>query len=191
MDRGVPFSSDLMVVLSGLEARFAVHRWTVGSVPIWPLIRMRWFFAEWARHYASGAPRGSSVALDLARRLCIGPPAALLAQLRDSSRRPRGPARHDLLILSDGVSYAKLGGRWLERFCDPIIRAAADNVAINTAAVRRPDVIRGGSAYLSAHIALLAAAWSLSCWIVPTPWVYPTFTLRVLFGCRRRQRGSS
>jgi hypothetical protein len=118
-------TSSLMETLAEIETRFPVAQWTVDSLPVWPLIRVRWFFTEWNRSYAGLPPVPSTTrAVALAVRLLSGPPRALLAQWRDRGKAPLGPARRDLLFLSDGVSYGQLGGRWLERFCDPVIRAA-------------------------------------------------------------------
>lgn len=115
-------TATLMQALAELEARFPVAEWRVEDVPVWPLIRIRWFLSEWSRHYVSST--GGSKAATFAARLAWGPVRTAAAQRRNSARS--GPARRDLLFLTDGVSYARLGGRWLERFCDPVIRAAAE-----------------------------------------------------------------
>lgn len=106
-----------------MEARFPVMQWTVDSLPIWPLARIRWFFSEWNRHYLTAAAPAASRAAGLAMRIATGPFRTMLAQRRTGGAHAR--QRRDLLFLTDGVSYAQVGGRWLERFCDPINRAAA------------------------------------------------------------------
>ena len=119
-------TSSLMQTLGEIEARFPVAQWTVGQVHVWPLVRVRWCLGEWARHYAaSGATGPVGKATSLALRLITGPAKAALASRRGGERVANGAKQRDLLFLSDGVSYARLGDRWLERFCDPVIRAAA------------------------------------------------------------------
>lgn len=122
---GPSLTSSLMQALTEIESRFPVAQWSVGSVPIWPLMRVRWFLGEWASHYVAPASGAGAKAKGLAMRLLTGPARAMLAQSRDRQHAPSGSLRRDLLFLSDGVSYGKLGGRWVERFCDPVIRAAA------------------------------------------------------------------
>src|SRR5690242_17179379 len=56
-ESGKPRSSDLMAALAELERRFAVGDWRVAGIAIWPLLRLRWFFAEWSRHYAASGWR--------------------------------------------------------------------------------------------------------------------------------------
>lgn len=125
--RRAPLSSEFMAALAQIEAQFPVLDWRVGDVPIWPLARIRWMFSEWAAHYAN-AGTGSSPrlrAVDRLARLVTRPLAALRAANSDASAIDRGPVRRDLLFLSDGVSFAKLGDRWVEKFCDPLISIAA------------------------------------------------------------------
>jgi hypothetical protein len=120
-----PRSSDLMGVLYELESRFPVGAWKVANVPLWPLLRLRWFFGEWARHYA--ATNGSATLAGLSARLRSMLKGSLVgARMRheDSAGNDRGSTPRDLLFLSDGLSFARLGDRWVERFCDPIIAGA-------------------------------------------------------------------
>jgi glycosyltransferase involved in cell wall biosynthesis len=93
-------------------------------VPVWPMLRVRWFFAEWNRLYAAVArPVGGAQAH--LRSMLAGARSAAAARHDDPAGEDRGPARRDLVLLSDGQSFARLEGRWLERFCDPVIAAAA------------------------------------------------------------------
>lgn len=118
-----PLSSDLMAAIAHLEANYPVQSWRAGSVPIWPLVRIRWVFTEWARHYTdtSARPAGSAVAGRL-RGLITGPLDAARIDRADPEGRDDGPDARDLVFLSDGASFGRLGAKWVERFCDPIIR---------------------------------------------------------------------
>lgn len=121
-----PRSSDLMGELAWVEQHFPVLQWTVAGIPLWPLARIRWFLHEWAHHYVTPTPAvsASGAARRRLQRLCLAPAAATIADLQDSTGRDRGPSRRDIVFLSDGVSYARLGGRWVDRFCDPLIALA-------------------------------------------------------------------
>ncbi len=116
-----PRSSDLMAALAEVESRFAVGAWSVDGLPIWPLARLRWFFAEWARHYASGMRRSpATAAAGRLKTLCAGAAAARDANRKDPAARLPVSARCDVVLLSDGVSFTRIAERWVERFCDPL-----------------------------------------------------------------------
>lgn len=121
-----PLSSDLMDALAHIESAFPVLEWQVAGIPVWPLLRVRWMFVEWARHYA-GADAGPATGLSGTRRLeqlIRGPAVARRADRADAQARDAGPVRRDIVFLSDGVSFARLGAYWVERFCDPILAHA-------------------------------------------------------------------
>lgn len=123
---GRPRSSDLMRALAELESTFPTQEWRVDHLPVWPLVRLRWFFGEWAVHYAS-APLPdlpSSGAVRYAKRALAGAVAAASVHWRDRRANDRGPDRRDIIYLSDGLSFSRLGDRWVERFCDPLIAVA-------------------------------------------------------------------
>ena len=120
-----PRSSDLMNVLRELEDRFPTDEWQVGGIHIWPLLRQRWFFGEWAVHYTQPTFAARSAARGYLANVVGGALAAARATQNDPRGRDRASARRDLVFLSDGVSFAQLGGQWVERFCDPLIALAA------------------------------------------------------------------
>ena len=121
-----PHSSDLMAALAHLESNFGVGAWQVAGIPLWPLLRIRWFFAEWARHYAASSEqttrRGMAV---LVKGILNGARAAARVRHEDAPGNDRLATPRDLVFLSDGLSFARLGERWAERFCDPLIAGAA------------------------------------------------------------------
>ncbi len=128
-----PLSSDLMAALAHIESSFPVSTWQAAGISLWPLLRIRWMFAEWARHYTQGnSATGGGGAKDRLRRLIGGPAQARLAQRADARGRDNGPDRRDIVFLSDGVSFARLGEHWVERFCDPLL-AQATRLGMSTA----------------------------------------------------------
>lgn len=120
-----PTSTDMMVVLKQIEAEDAISRMQVKGVPIWPLLRIRWFFSEWVHLYTKNESVAVSsfslikywqklkprIARVLDRRLLL--PIQL-----------EGHLSADIVFLSDGISFAKLESDWFERFCDPLIEQA-------------------------------------------------------------------
>lgn len=122
----VPRSSDLMKALATMEARFPVLDWVAAGVPIWPLLRIRWFFAEWERHYtASGENQASNHrAAGRLRTLLSGPLHASRARKQSGHGQAQARVSPDLLFLSDGISFAKLSQAWVDRFCDPLAQLA-------------------------------------------------------------------
>ncbi|MBK8892441.1 MAG: hypothetical protein IPN75_19835 [Dechloromonas sp.] len=121
-----PRSSDLMAVVREAEAIFPVLEWAVAGVQIWPLMRIRWFFSEWARHYvASGESRGEADLRNGYARLCLLGQELLEQGRGVFANKQRLQGNGDKVVfLSDGLSFARLGGFWIERFCDPLIGAA-------------------------------------------------------------------
>jgi hypothetical protein len=124
-----------MDALAEVEARAPVLAWRADGVPLWPLVRLRWMFGEWASSakYARGSAAGIT-AVQRAQRvagLALGPLRAAWTNAIDhhgpetGAADPPDPARH-VVFLSDGLSFASLGGRWVERFCDPLLRQARE-----------------------------------------------------------------
>lgn len=119
-------SSELMAVLAALEHEFPVCHWTVGNIPIWPLIRLRWFFHQWAQSRATSdssyvGDGGTAASL---RVMLTGAAAWVSARREDRLGEDHGAQHRDIVLLSDGLSFARIGKHWLERFCDPLIYVA-------------------------------------------------------------------
>ncbi len=119
-----------MAALAQIEERFPVDRWRVGDVPIWPLTRLRWMFAEWARLYTS-APPARSAAGGRLHQLLSGPAHLRQVDRADPTGRDTDAPPADIVFLSDGISFSCLDGRWVERFCDPL-RARATRRGLRT-----------------------------------------------------------
>jgi len=119
-----PRSSDLMRVIAEIESTFPVDAWSVDGIELWPLLRIRWFFAEWARLYPGGAATSSPSPGGRMRAFLHGAGEASRARRNDAAGNDSPTARRDVVFLSDGLSFARLGESWVERFCDPLIRAA-------------------------------------------------------------------
>jgi hypothetical protein len=116
-----------MAALAHIESTFPVLAWRAAGISIWPLLRIRWMFSEWARHYTGGdasQPAGSSGRQRL-EQLLRGPAAARRADRADGQADGGRIVQRDIVLLSDGISFARLGERWVERFCDPILAGAA------------------------------------------------------------------
>ena len=116
-----------MAALADLESRFPVDEWRVGGVCLWPLLRIRWLYGEWARHYNAPAAAPSTVANIGAhvKGILSGARAAARTRRDDPRGDDAGMGRRDIVFLSDGLSFARLGEHWVERFCDPLIAAAS------------------------------------------------------------------
>ncbi|MEO5844596.1 MAG: hypothetical protein ABIQ33_07110 [Caldimonas sp.] len=127
----LPRSSHFMAALADVERNFPVLEWSVDGIPIWPLVRLRWVFSEWARLYGDRQSRlASAGVLRRLGRIASGPIATRRLQRRDEQERARGDEtaahRKDVVLFSDGISFAALAGRWYERFCDPVGSAARE-----------------------------------------------------------------
>lgn len=122
-----PLSSHLMSALSQAEAEFPTQQWQVAGVSVWPLVRLRWFRAEWTRHYATedGSAQSAGARGAFARRALRGACDCLRARVADRGHNDAEDVARDIVLLSDGLSFSKLGPGWIERFCDPLIKAAA------------------------------------------------------------------
>ncbi len=117
-----PRASDLIAVLGEIEARFPVHDWQIADVRIWPLVRMRWFFAEWARHYvAPSRVAGGGIAMKLLGALRSQWPNARWRQASQRRRRSGTEVPLDVLFLADGVSHICIGNTWIDRLVDPLL----------------------------------------------------------------------
>lgn len=113
-------TSAIMDLVNDLEERFSVDQWTAGGVHIWPFLRIKVNFdLYYAYHASTGtrtrtrASRAAGLLKDLVR---FG--HATLADAR-MNRRPRRHA--DVVLVSDGISYAFQNDAWYEKFCDPLI----------------------------------------------------------------------
>lgn len=101
--------------------RFPVDRWRIGGTAIWPLVCYDLHHAnqQYTAHtVAVGSSRWRSRRLSRVSQVGSGLGGFVRAALLDHSlpvkRLPATAA-----LYSDGVSLVKLGGKWLERFCDP------------------------------------------------------------------------
>jgi hypothetical protein len=116
-------SSELMATVAEVEARFPVAEWRVGDLPVWPLLRVRWCCAEFERQYGS-AGSGSQAASEVLRRMLAGHWQSAKAKRADPTGNDHAQTRRDLVFLSDGMSFARVGSHYVERFCDPLISVA-------------------------------------------------------------------
>jgi hypothetical protein len=120
----------VMDLVNDIERRFDVAAWRAHDVAFWPLVRVALFLRS-DRHYAGhaiGVPGGAlrglvSRAARLAGRAAM-PLRAHIGERLDRLADPAGAERlsgpADVAFLSDGVSFARVAGRWYERLCDPL-----------------------------------------------------------------------
>jgi hypothetical protein len=114
----------MVATLAEIQREFPVFDWEIAGVRIWPLARIRWIVGVWTAAFTADAEVAPAVN---ARRL-----GAMLRGRRDCTTARRADAAandpldgpRDLVFLSDGVSFATLGGKRVERFCDPLIAHA-------------------------------------------------------------------
>lgn len=120
-------NEELLAMLVACEARHAVETFELEGMHVWPLVRyevMNNNLEIFARAATSvpAAGRLSQRAHD-ARRWAT-------ALVDDRSHNDLSPRKREVLFYSDGVSFVKLGQRWVERYCDPLADALeADGVS--------------------------------------------------------------
>lgn len=134
---------DIRRIFSELERDFPVDTWHIGNVHVWPVIRidlyLKMFAAEFGGAAIAQVPAGPAVTL--LRRL--NRTAKTCAALIRASLAPQMPGgaglkAADALLLSDGISFAQIGGKAYEKFCDPVAsllaRAHKSTLLLNPAA---------------------------------------------------------
>ncbi|WP_341714988.1 hypothetical protein [Limnobacter sp.] len=121
-----PRSSDLMTILVEMEADANVWSISINRIQMWPWLRIRWFFSEWERYYTrSSTPSRNTLGrlkTILSRTWNHLSPALTMRALAPA--RCDGLEHADIVFLSDGISFAKLGNLYYEKFCDPLIEEA-------------------------------------------------------------------
>jgi hypothetical protein len=116
-----------MNALGEVENRFPTAEWRVCGIPVWPLVRERWFVGEWRSHYTRVSSHGNAglQSFGYVKRLLSGVTEAAMALWDGERVSDQGLLHRDLVFLSDGISFSRLAGKWVERFCDPLIHMAA------------------------------------------------------------------
>lgn len=122
-------TKELKILLGEVEARFPVDAWQSGSLKLWPLIRYHLYeknhslLNRLAGTQESPAPPGR---FDRLAELGRSEWSWLKANAADFARTQLPPAGTDVLLYSDGVSQIQLGGKWFDRFVDPVAFRAED-----------------------------------------------------------------
>jgi len=122
-------TSDVMDLINDLEGRFAVDQWKAGDIHIWPFLRIKLNFDLYYAHHACG---GNSGVTTLARVVGLLKSLARFsyAVLADAGKNCRPREHADVLLVSDGLSFAYNDGEWYEKFCDPFIdRFSSQNIS--------------------------------------------------------------
>jgi hypothetical protein len=123
---------DVVDALTAAEGCLPVNEWRASGVQVWPLVRLRLYFSGLSHEFdAANTTEDPRVQLpkSVARlaQMASGAARKQWASWRDMSSRPRRSQQTDVLFFSDGVSFAQFEGKWLERFCDPLIERLAES----------------------------------------------------------------
>jgi hypothetical protein len=123
---------DVINALVAAEDLVPVNDWIVEGIQIWPLVRLRLYFSG-LKHEFDGANTSAPVRMKLPKSLAkiaamaTGQARKALSSLRDPGRIALRAKRGSVLFFSDGVSFAHFDGKWLERFCDPLIETLRES----------------------------------------------------------------
>lgn len=124
---------EILAAIADLETEFPVDQWTIDGLHVWPLIR----YAIATRNHSilMREASGSPCALNQIASRVRGNLRTAWAALKDHEHTPLSIRRADAVFFSDGVSFVRLDGRWVERHCDPIadqIESGGGRVALLT-----------------------------------------------------------
>jgi hypothetical protein len=120
-------NDDLVRLAALVEAKVPVETWTVDGVHVWPLVRAQLLIDNFFMYHREAPKNGTNGARSSRLLAKLGPlrPFAgdavgwVRATLRDRAASAR-LAKTFALLYSDGVSFVSMGGRYYERFCDPV-----------------------------------------------------------------------
>jgi hypothetical protein len=113
-------------LLEDAESRFPVAQWTVGAVPVWPIVRLRIGFGLTNLFEPMPGRKAVSVADRLRARCSFittalsGRTAVRRAVGGGDFVRPGSVGPADVLLVGYGDAGVDVGGRWYDRICDPI-----------------------------------------------------------------------
>lgn len=116
-------ASEIMDLINAIEERYAVDRWTVDGIHVWPILRIRLSFDLFyayhtaPRRVAKKWVRMSARAFNLIKSTF----QFVYSSLSDVRNNAIPHKQVDVVFISDGLSYAFLEGVWYEKFCDPLI----------------------------------------------------------------------
>lgn len=114
-------SSEVMATIAYLEKNFPVQDWSVNGIKIWPLLRI-YASSDWINRSQfqnslfTQAPKSS---LENLKEVLLTARNLWRASANDKEKAQK-IALAEILFLSDGVSFSKVNGKWMEKFCDPI-----------------------------------------------------------------------
>lgn len=113
-------TSKIMDIINEVEDRFSVEKWISGGIHIWPYLRMKLNF-DICRVYHTNKHRRKAFAHTRSTKFLGDITRFGIASLVDRHKNARPFSHVDAVLVSDGLSYAKLEGYWYEKFCDPLI----------------------------------------------------------------------
>jgi hypothetical protein len=128
-----------MDLVNEVERDLPVDAWTIDGVRVWPLIRMQTARDLLVKSRAPATASSSRESLPQRLRGLIGGQfRGAHAELTDRDKRPPGPQRASALLLSNGISFVALQGKYYESFCDPM-RELLESQGIDSAMLTPRD----------------------------------------------------
>ncbi|MCW5632658.1 MAG: glycosyltransferase [Rubrivivax sp.] len=119
-------SAEVLAAIHALEEAFPVDTWHCGDLPLWPWYRVR-LYVDAVNDMLAASPSLKPLARlrHLAGRAARAVGRVPLASWRD--RRSNAPVRSGAtaVLLSDGMSFTRLGEAWYDRVMDPVLQGLA------------------------------------------------------------------
>ncbi|MBL8320526.1 MAG: hypothetical protein JNJ42_19125 [Burkholderiaceae bacterium] len=122
--RRIATAADVLDAINHLERHYPVQQWHAGDVDLWPAYRVRLFMnATLALLAQAPVPHPARRLAALAGRGLRALLQVPLAALRDRRMNDRPQPGHAAVFLSDGLSFTRQQGRWVDRVIDPLVLA--------------------------------------------------------------------
>lgn len=116
--------TEVMDLINEIEEKYPVDEWLVDDIHIWPILRislgMRLGMQDWLPEQVKPTPRYIRY-LKYGSETINGILRYFRGYILDCGHNcsPKNPV--DIVFHSDGISYCNINGKWIEKFCDPII----------------------------------------------------------------------
>ncbi len=114
-------SAAMMTALDAVSARFRVDCWRAGGLRAWPLFR---YELATTNHYLLNRPPPSLAGVKPPNRWVESARRSLKTvadSQRDRAQNDTFLHQRDAVFYSDGVSFARLGASYFEKFCEPVM----------------------------------------------------------------------
>jgi hypothetical protein len=116
-------SETLADLLNLAETSAEVRDWRIAGVRVWPMLRVRWFFAILSDQYFEKSLVTGRVTSLVRYLVSVVGAWCRWIRVRWADRRAEADVsrQSDVVFVSDGVSFVNIDGRHYDRFCDPLI----------------------------------------------------------------------